>query len=638
MLVSHQMRIDLTGCGCQPVAHAVQGEANTRQLIISLFANSISWVAPSGATAAVAFLKPDGTKGLYDKLPDGSNATTISGNTVTAILAPQVLTCAGTVLTSIIFYDAEGDTLATFPFRVLVEKNPAAGEQISNNYYTLQNLDQVNQAYNNLSYRVEVLERGSDSGHNPSPGAYYIATDYDISTAAEDNTAAMQALIDLVSARGGGVIWLPVGIYRFNAAASTALTTNVQTCLAAKNNVSILGENLAETIIQVYGATEHGAAWIASLNTTVTSGCSFERFTVDMSESVMTTYTHKGKAFYLSGIENCIFRDLRLINTPSTALGIDMLNNVVIDSVYVYRGGREWIAGGPGGAGIGIGTGMWKDENFIIRNCTCIECGHFGIFLEDQGLFRSTPEHNYPNGQTITNNIIRGCRNYGLGVRGGKNVVVTGNNIYNNSGGLYLDYGAKNVLISGNLVADSSEAAVRFGTEDTRPGFGVLPCENVVIIGNTFIGNPTDVLTEREPINTHFHNNVVIPGAPVAPTRISLGGSDMIPGIKLMPDGSESPADTAVSTDYLDVSGMGTNIRITTMGITDSVRIAQYGADKNALESDTTMRGVPTYQTEKTTELVVAKVEGCAYIRMFYTSYNSVDPAVIQSIVVETAQ
>lgn len=176
MLVSHGMRIDLTGCGCQPVAHAVQGEANTRQLVISLFTNSVAWEIPSGATAAVAFLKPDGKKGLYDKLPDGSPATVLSGNTVAAILAPQALTCAGTVLTSIVFYDAEGDTLATFPFRLLVERNPAAGEQISNDYYNPSIFD-LDRAVRDLEEQVEELKKNGPSGGNGSDSGQNLELD-----------------------------------------------------------------------------------------------------------------------------------------------------------------------------------------------------------------------------------------------------------------------------------------------------------------------------------------------------------------------------------------------------------------------------------------------------------------------------
>jgi hypothetical protein len=142
--------MDLARCGCRSVVPAVQGEANTRVLEVALYDNGVAWEPKDGTTAAVAFQKPDGTKGLYDKLPNGDAATTIAGSTVTAILAPQALTYAGTVLASIVFYDADMDTLATFPFTIKVEANPAAGEQISNDYYYLQNLEQVNKAYADL--------------------------------------------------------------------------------------------------------------------------------------------------------------------------------------------------------------------------------------------------------------------------------------------------------------------------------------------------------------------------------------------------------------------------------------------------------------------------------------------------------
>lgn len=143
---------------------AVQGDANTRAVELHLFDNGAAWNVPEGVTAAVAFRKPDGHKGLYDTLPDGTAAVSIEGSTVTAILAPQVLTCPGSVLASVVFYDKDMDALATFPFQIIVEKNPAAGEQISNNYYTLQNLDQVNQAYNALVERMGALEQGGTGG------------------------------------------------------------------------------------------------------------------------------------------------------------------------------------------------------------------------------------------------------------------------------------------------------------------------------------------------------------------------------------------------------------------------------------------------------------------------------------------
>lgn len=171
MRIKQHFSLDLARGGVKPMAVAVQGEANTRVLVVSLFDKGAEWRAPAGTTAAVAFRKPDGKAGLYDTLPDGTPATVINGHTVEATLAPQALTTSGRVSVAIVFYDANLNTLATFPFWIIVEPNPAAGEQVSNNYYSCQNLDAVNKAMDDLTARVEYLEKhgggGSSTGTLP---------------------------------------------------------------------------------------------------------------------------------------------------------------------------------------------------------------------------------------------------------------------------------------------------------------------------------------------------------------------------------------------------------------------------------------------------------------------------------------
>lgn len=144
MKVIHNLRMDLARCGCRPVVAAVQGEANTRVLAVSLYDNGVAWEPAEGVTAAVAFKKPDGACGLYDKLPNGDEATTITGSEVTAILAPQALTVPGDVMASIVFFDQALNRLATFPFRIRVEVDPAGGQYISDNYYKYSTMEEVN--------------------------------------------------------------------------------------------------------------------------------------------------------------------------------------------------------------------------------------------------------------------------------------------------------------------------------------------------------------------------------------------------------------------------------------------------------------------------------------------------------------
>ena len=386
--------------------------------------------------------------------------------------------------------------------------------------------------------------RQNSSGNAGQSGVYYVATDHGVRPDVEDNTAAMQQLINTVHENGGGIIWLPIGEYRFDSSKSVPENADFRTILTPKSGVSIVGESLSGTVIQVYGHTEKGASWLANYiadredKSVKLSGCTYRNFTIDMSEATVAEYSSTGKALGMKALRDCIFRDLRLLETPSTALGIDMLDNVVIDSVYVYKGGREWQPGGQGGAGIGIGTGKWENENYVIRNCLCVECGHFGIFLEDQGIFSGNHQQNDPEGLTITNNVIRNGRNYGIGVRGGRNVIITGNNLYGNKGGIYLDYGTKNVLASNNVIADCTEAGLLFGIEDA--GHGNYPCEGVAVFGNSFFDNKLGISIMRKPVNTQFETNIFIGNHSNMPVEIPIEESKIKQGVYINDAGEEA--------------------------------------------------------------------------------------------------
>lgn len=146
MQIIYRIPIELTRRSALAPLDAVQGDGNTRAVKISLLENGAPWEVPAGVTAAVAFRKSDGTKGLYDTLPDGTKAVTIESNAVSAVLAPQVLSCAGSVSAAVVFYDGTLQQLATFPFTIRVEKNPAAGQEISNDYYRFSTMEAVSEA------------------------------------------------------------------------------------------------------------------------------------------------------------------------------------------------------------------------------------------------------------------------------------------------------------------------------------------------------------------------------------------------------------------------------------------------------------------------------------------------------------
>ena len=150
-MITHKREFDLAKPKIVSHIFAVQGEGNTRSLEAKLFENGAAWTPPSNASIAVAFKKPDGTRGVCDMLPNGGQAITATGNTVTAILAPQVLTCPGEVAAALIFVDQNGNKLMSFPFCILVQEDPSAGADVSNNYFYFTSFDAINDAIGDMS-------------------------------------------------------------------------------------------------------------------------------------------------------------------------------------------------------------------------------------------------------------------------------------------------------------------------------------------------------------------------------------------------------------------------------------------------------------------------------------------------------
>lgn len=147
MLISTKVSFDLLKLSHPAVINAMQGDKNTRSIEAKLYSDGYPWADTSGLTAAVAFKKPDGTSGIYDRLPNGSSAVTVSKDTITAILAPQMLTAPGKVNAAILLSDArQQNQISTFPFHVHVEANPAAEAAASDDYYNYTSWEELSDA------------------------------------------------------------------------------------------------------------------------------------------------------------------------------------------------------------------------------------------------------------------------------------------------------------------------------------------------------------------------------------------------------------------------------------------------------------------------------------------------------------
>ena len=385
-----------------------------------------------------------------------------------------------------------------------------------------------------------------------------------------NNRVVLQTLIKTLNTMGGGTIFIPEGVYYIERPSN-----NASYCIKVLSNVSIRGAGRGRTILKC-GKNEdtslYSLFWNCDQDITKTN-MKFEDFTVDMSEmgNKDTPYSHKGKAFYVQRNTNSVYRDLELIGAPSTALGIDFLNNVIIDNVDCDTCGRLWTPNytnssgqkieGPGGAGIGIGTGFLPVENVKVVNCTCRKCGHFGIFFEHQALFGTGTE--LSKGVIIANNIVTDSRCYGIGIRGGYNYTVSGNQVYGcakdgiflNSGengtepnnghlldlvninitgntcsdnkvnGITIDGSSKvnGIKINGNLVAGNKKYGIALGDRNVK----IRDRNNISVNGNTVVGNGSDIYVDESFVPSTRLNNNDINNNNYSAGKIKLGSNGL---------------------------------------------------------------------------------------------------------------
>lgn len=155
MIVTHKISMDLERNRLLSHVDVMQGDKYSRNLEITLVANSAAWQIPEGATAIIRYSRPDGTGGNYEVMPDGSNAYTISDNVLTVAMAPAVCAVPGPVHLAVgLINDAQ--EINTFAIDLHVRRNPGLEVTSTGDY--------------------KILGSVADSGWTPN---MYLGTDED---------------------------------------------------------------------------------------------------------------------------------------------------------------------------------------------------------------------------------------------------------------------------------------------------------------------------------------------------------------------------------------------------------------------------------------------------------------------------
>lgn len=147
MIVTSKISVDMTQPNPGGRIYAMQGDGNTRCVELTMLSGDRPWRPPEDAQAEFTYQLPNGEKGIYNTLADGSPAVQVRGNTAQIMLVPHVLSVAGEVTAAIVLYNPQQDQLTSFPFSICVKPSRFTGAQKTEGYLRLEWLEKMLDAY-----------------------------------------------------------------------------------------------------------------------------------------------------------------------------------------------------------------------------------------------------------------------------------------------------------------------------------------------------------------------------------------------------------------------------------------------------------------------------------------------------------
>lgn len=238
---------------------------------------------------------------------------------------------------------------------------------------------------------------------------FNVATTYGADTSgAREASAAIQAAVNAASAAGGGIVYLPAGIYK------------VSTPIVPASRVRIRGAGPGTTVVKVYGGGQ-GFFWDGPNQGPATLiDASFEDLEIDGSNQANGgVYTSAMKGIQVHLGQRILYRNLYIHDCGATGLGSDNGHDCWIISCVCDSNGRLNSGAQAGGAGIGIGTGTYAVENWTIIGCITRNNGTNGLFFENQSGVQSA-------GIVVVGHLSSGNVGHGIADAGVNGIQVIG--------------------------------------------------------------------------------------------------------------------------------------------------------------------------------------------------------------------
>jgi hypothetical protein len=297
----------------------------------------------------------------------------------------------------------------------------------------------------------------------------YDARDY---LGSDDIGAAVNRTIAAAAADGYGYgkpgqVVLPPG--------SWAQTTEI----VPMDGVDLFGSGWGKTVLRPQGTISSVRLTSRTSGTPLTE-CKFADFEIDGVGQTGSPYNVGTKGFYIIYMKRCSFDHVKIVNTPATGLGIDMLVNTTIHDVYTDNCGRGNGGANPGGNGIGIGTGTYTVEDFTVSDCVALNSGRWGIMVETQN------SAVFSQGGKIVGCHVKGNQ-IGLVDAGMGGCVWTGNTVIQNGTGVAVNAGTftdptlgKLGQFSNNIIQNNTSHGIYYDATVKQVGPGYTFNDNTI--------------------------------------------------------------------------------------------------------------------------------------------------------------
>ena len=307
----------------------------------------------------------------------------------------------------------------------------------------------------------------------------------------------IQAALDKLSAdfdagKGPSVLFFPEGAYLIGEA------------VTPRSNVTVIGAGWGKSRFMPVGR----AGAFTLVDGTMLVRSNWIDIEIDGARQDHKAPDVRMKGFFLKQFKECLFHRIYLHDTWASALGIDFpIDSWVTDSRFDNNGrgsDKDLTQISPGCSGIGIGTGVFAEEAFIISRNICTRNRNFGIFLERQ----KAPEGAFVSRRYIVSENVSSENGYGFGEIGAYGSIVTGNQFDKNKHhGVILDTGTLppsqgrphpgvRTLLANNVITRTVEGdGIHYDGSKQRAAFGFTTSGNLIEAnagaGIGLIGNAT---------------------------------------------------------------------------------------------------------------------------------------------------